>query len=178
MCDHCGTEAVCEPLYLGIQLWNTCPLCYEALGSYETSGYVFGRPLYELPKPTSTKSMWVSYRIAAQELGYTLFTATTRDERDALHDRWGAWMTYVLRLEREMGRVGDKPRQNHYLLPFLRHLEEQYGPSPLPNEDLDMWILENTTRAPLRSTRDACIFADIPPRMRGVRYGRPVEPAA
>lgn len=77
MCDHCGTEAVCEPLYLGIQLWNTCPLCYEALGSYETSGYVFGRPLRDLPKPTSTKSMWVSYRIAALEHRISYMRAQT-----------------------------------------------------------------------------------------------------
>lgn len=177
MCDHCGTESECTPLFLGVQRWETCARCYGALGNYQSTGLVFGLPLDQLPRPTSTKTMWIAYRLAAQGLGYTLFTADTRGERDALHADWSMWMTYIVRVEREHGCIGDHPKQNHYLLPFLAYLEEQYGPTPSRNARLDAWILENVPRAVLRSTREQRIFATIPPPRSGTR-GRSTESAA
>jgi len=157
-----------------------CELCDVVIEAYEATGdrpeLVFGAPLDQLERPNSTKPGWLAYRMAAQLLGYTLYMADTRAERDALHHEWGRWMTYLLQLETDAGRVKDRPRQNFYLAPLLKHLTKTYGPLPGVNETRDAWFLKMSGRARLRSAEESRIMRSIPAPRSG-RCGRPDESA-
>lgn len=98
LCESCGAKTS-TPQYLprGTRhLWCVCDRCHGAL--QQRSAPVFGAALRDLPQPAGGFAGWWSYRIACEELGYTLFHADTRKERDALHRRWNQWLGGLLLL--------------------------------------------------------------------------------
>lgn len=99
LCESCGakTSSPCR-LPRGRHVWCVCDRCAEALDGSYPQAPVFGAPLRDLPQPAGGYAGWWSYRIACEELGYTLYHADTRQERDALHRRWNQWLGGLLLL--------------------------------------------------------------------------------
>lgn len=181
-CDHCGALAGVggrEVLY-GVQSWVTCPACYEVVIEHRRSGerpaHPFGAPLDALVRPHGGGVGWITYRLAAVECGYTLFTARSRPERDALHTAWGQWMVRALRVRHKAKEVVDRPRHCFYVTPLLMHLDAVYGTRGCA-PDAERWMQQQVLKKPLRSDDEARILATIPPPRRGHR-GRPAESVA
>lgn len=98
LCESCGAKTI-TPQYLprgARHIWCVCERCHGALPQRHAP--VFGAALRDLPQPAGGFAGWWSYRIACEELGYTLFHADTRPERDALHRRWNQWLGGMMQL--------------------------------------------------------------------------------
>lgn len=175
MCDHCGVVGPVQMTTKGVQVWAACPTCHPLAVAYDETGdrpkWPFGAPIAELQSPGTTREGWVAYRMACEGLGYTLYTAETRVERDALHDTWGRMMTYIARMGYSQGTLKDRPRQQFFVKPFLLHLMTAYGEPPKAHPHVDTKIQAMIGKKPLRDPEVEAILATIPPPRQGARHG-------
>ncbi len=105
MCEHCGAPVAgphAKTTRRGIMKWTACPRCAKASRS---RGRLFGCAVQDLPEPLGSPAGWWTYRLACAELGYTLWTAKGRPERDRLHARWNGWLSSVLTMQRDRGTM-------------------------------------------------------------------------
>lgn len=167
LCESCGVTTR-EPAHLprGRHLWCVCPRCNDALQA--RSMPVFGKPLRDLPDPSGGHAGWWSYRFACEELGYTLFHADTRTERDTLHRRWNQWLAAMLLLAQQHDIL--LYRNTHEGNAFVESWGRVHGVIQVP-EELAMWLLPRIcheskrdllTGAPSRATLEAA--AGVPKR--------------
>ena len=140
------------PVPVGAQTWGCCMTCAELMRSVQKGAprpaQPFGRDTFTLAPAQQGMAGWASYRYACHEVGYTLFTARDRAERDLLHDTWSRWSAYLLRERRNIGTVKDNPKGLFFLVPFLLHLTEQYGPLPSSHPSHDDWLLAQCKETP------------------------------
>lgn len=168
MCESCGVGVKdVQHVPKGRYLWRCCQRCAGVLAT-EPSTPVFGLPLHDLPQPLSAYSGWWAYRIACDDLGYTLFHATSRAMRDALHSRWNAWLGGILQLQAERGTM--LYRDTHEGNAFVEAWGRNHRPA-LVTPALAAWLLPRVvpdqsksllTATPSRATLEAA--AGIPKR--------------
>lgn len=163
MCEHCGSgttpdEAVTTQR--GVVRWVACPRCAKASQDRDA---VFGAPAMSLPDPMGGVASWWTYRLACEELRYTLWTATSRKERDALHARWNGWMARVMAMQDDRGTL--LYRNALEGSDFVNEAGHKW-PGPHLSERWVAWLLPRVTheskrhlltRAPDRATLEAAL---------------------
>lgn len=168
-CEHCGsgTNTPRRRTY-GRHTWVMCPACHDLTAHQRPQPLVFGRELAALPEPMTAKAGWITYRLAAQEVGYTLWHARDRTQRDRLHDRWNQWMGAVAALQRHAGTLlyRNALEANGFVDDWLA----RHG-APALSHDLVRWLLpqvvSDTKANLLTSTPDRAILearAGVPKR--------------
>lgn len=139
MCEHCGAP-VERPIEVpkGRHVWKCCERCDRVIRGGVKNGNVFGIPVLQLPHPSTCYAGWISYRLAAQQVGFTLFSAKTRAERDHLHLRWNKVMGSIATLQANAGTL--VYQETHVKTRLLEYWEDAFGIDKVSPETA-RWLL-------------------------------------
>ena len=138
MCEACGAGTP-SPAFLarGRHRWAVCDRCEAAMPQRSTP--VFGAELRALEPPMTAHAGWWAYRLACDELGYTLYHTETRHERDALHVRWNQWLGGLMRLQEARGLL--IYASTHEASGFLEAWDRAHRPVRV-HEALSAWLIQ------------------------------------
>ncbi len=167
MCEACGAGTP-SPAFLtrGRHRWAVCDRCAAAMPQRSTP--VFGAELRALEPPMTAHAGWWAYRLACDELGYTLYHTETRHERDALHVRWNQWLGGLMRVQEARGLL--IYAATHEASGFLEAWDRTHRPVRVP-EALGAWLIPRIvhvskqsllTAAPSRATLEAAAGVPAP----------------
>ena len=144
MCESCGCATDRPKTLTKVRhVWRMCERCHRTMKRKGPSHLVFGAGVRNLPPPITMRSGWWAYRLAAQDMGYTLWHADTREKREALHRHWNRWMGAFAVVQAKAGTL--PYRNTHEANQFLEEWEGRYGAVQM-NPRAMGWVLEHCVR--------------------------------